>query len=195
MRKILPIVLTCITVLGCSAGQESADADPGSYSGKTPGTPNAVIAALYQPILEPFTATFTYTHTTYDQQTTVEETYAAVKTTIVQDADLDISVLESGRRWNGNADHMLVDGELYVRNRELSDDAKTDLAGVDKNHWVPYHDWVTLTLEATESYVLSGYTDGDIEKPDTSWWNTNQDLVRDRLERLAGTIFGDETTP
>ena len=38
-------------------------------------------------------------------------------------------------------------------------------------------------------------TGGDIEKPDTSWWDANQDLVRERLERLAETVFSDETAP
>lgn len=153
MRRIVGVLLCTGVLFGCGAKSEILVDRPSEAAG-APGTPAAVLASLYQPILEPFVATYTYTRRGENPDTGVKETYAAIKSTVTQDAELDVRVLETGRWAYGTPDHLLVSDELYVRVRETSDEYDNDLEGVDAGQWVPYYEWVAVNLDATESRVL-----------------------------------------
>ena len=133
------MLLCAWVLLGCSA-KDKILVSESSEAGGSPGTPATVLASLYQPILEPFVATYTYTRRGENPGTGVEETYAAIKSTVTQDADLDVRVLETGRWAYGTPDYLLVSDELYVRVRETSDGYDNDLEGVDAGQWVPYYE-------------------------------------------------------
>jgi hypothetical protein len=150
--KIVGVLLCAGVLLGCGS-KDKILVSESSEAGEAPGTPAAVLASLYQPILEPFVATYTYTRSGENPDTGVEETYAAIKSTVTQDADLDVQVLETGRWTHNTPDYLLVSDELYVRVREL-DEYGNDLEGVDAGQWVPYYEWVAVNLDATESLVL-----------------------------------------
>jgi 8-oxo-dGTP pyrophosphatase MutT (NUDIX family) len=174
------MVLT-VTVLGslllgaCSSGDLDVPAAPVSTPASpaaAPDTPTEVLSALYRTIEEPFTATFTYTRSTDDENPDETETYVAIETTITQDAESDILVTESGRWAEGSADHALVDGSLYVRTsvgvkdytavdwKEYAatgfngDEYVLDVAGVDAHTWLPYYDWEVLAREVSEEINL-----------------------------------------
>lgn len=153
MRKIASVLLCAVVLFGCGTKTENLVGEHSEAAG-TPDTPAAVLASLYQPILEPFVATYTYTRLGENPDTGVEEAYAAIKSTVTQDAELDVRVLETGRWAYGTPDHLLVGDELYVRVRETSDEYDNDIEGVDAGQWVPYYEWVAVNLDATESLVL-----------------------------------------
>ena len=153
VRKIVGVLLCAGVLLGCGA-KDKILVSESSEAGGAPGTPATVLASLYQPILEPFVATYTYTRGGDNPDTGGKEIYAAIKSTVTQDADLDVRVLETGRWAYGTPDYLLVSEELYVRVRETSDEYDNDLEGVDAGQWVPYYDWVAVNLDATESIVL-----------------------------------------
>ena len=153
VRKIVGVLLCAGVLLGCGSKDKILVSESSGAAG-VPGTPAAVLASLYQPILEPFVATYTYARRGENPDTGVEETYAAIKSTVTQDADLDVQVLETGRWAYGTPDYLLISDELYVRVRETSDEYDNDLEGVDAGQWVPYYEWVAVNLDATESLVL-----------------------------------------
>jgi hypothetical protein len=181
-RTLLIGLMSGSLVLGaCSSGGPDATATtsttkPAVGVSSPPETATEVLAALYQPIQEAFTATFTYTRTGYtddDENPDETETYVALETTITQDAELDIRVTESGRWADGRVDHALVDGSLYVRTPVGVTDytsvdwleyARTGLngdeyvlavAGIDADTWLPYYDWEVLAREVSEEINLS----------------------------------------
>ena len=147
MRKLIATLMCLTMTAGCTTELNQRENLPESTS--------EMMIALYDVIKEPFIAQFTYVQKTYDQDTKRDDIYEAIKTTVTQDEDYDVSIINTGRWWNKSVDYILESDKLYVRNRESGTYAPPDIAGVDLGEWVPYYEWVSLNLERTESLVLN----------------------------------------
>lgn len=147
MRKLISTLMFLAITTGCATGS--------NQRGGLPESESEMMIALYDAIEEPFVAQYTYVHKTYNQETQKDDIYEAIKTTVMQDEDYDVSITNTGRWWNKSVDYILESNKLYVRNRETGSGDTPDIAGVDSGEWVPYYDWVSLNLKKTDSLVLN----------------------------------------
>lgn len=197
VRKSHALLLLCSLLVGCGPQEHHTSPRPSTSVTlpapdvtRVPENPTAVLTSLYQPVLEPFTATFTYTRYTSDEKTGSEVSYAAIKTTVVQDSALDISVTESGR-WDTGADHVLVDGVLYVRTRPFPADwTPLDVEGIDTGQWVPYYDFLTLASDAAGFRVSEDTVVLDRESLAPGVTPQRPYLARAPLAIMQGEQFG-----